>query len=213
MMQRFRQPVNGFTHLTGAVLSACALLWLIFLTHNDPVKLVAVIVYGLSLIILYSASATYHLTNGSERTLLWLERIDHAAIYILIAGCYTPICLTVITGEWRWILLALVWVLALIGVVYKLLFLTQPGVFSLLYYILMASIVFIAPPAVISMIPSQVVVFLVASGIVFFIGALVFGFEKPNPHPLVGHHELWHLFVMTGSALHFVCVVLCLKAS
>lgn len=103
MMQRFRQPVNGFTHLTGAVLSACALLWLIALTHNDPLKLVAVIIYGLSLIILYSASATYHLSHGSERKLLWLERCDHAAIYILIAGCYTPICLTVITGEWRWI--------------------------------------------------------------------------------------------------------------
>ena len=213
MMQRFRQPVNGFTHLTGAVLSACALLWLVLLTHNDPVKLLAVIVYGLSLIILYSASATYHLTHGSDRTLLWLERIDHAAIYILIAGCYTPICLTVITGEWRWILLVLVWVLALIGVVYKMLFLTQPGVFSLLYYMLMASIVFIAPPSVTSMIPSQAVIFLAASGVVFVIGALVFGFEKPNPHPLLGHHELWHLFVMTGSALHFISVVLCLKAA
>ena len=213
MMQRFRQPVNGFTHLTGAVLSACALLWLIFLTHSEPLKLVSVIVYGLSLITLYTASATYHLTYGSATTLLWLERIDHAAIYVLIAGSYTPICLTVITGEWRWILLVLVWVLALIGIIYKLLFLTRPGVFSLLYYMLMASIVFIAPSAVISMVPPQAVVFLVASGIVFFIGALVFGFEKPNPHPLIGHHELWHLFVMTGSTLHFIAVVYCLKLS
>jgi len=213
MMQRFRQPVNGFTHLTGGVLSACALFWLILLTRGSPVKLLSVIVYGLSLITLYTASATYHLTHGSERTLLWLERVDHAAIYVLIAGCYTPICLTVITGEWRWILLILVWTLALIGIVYKLLFLIKPGIFSLLYYMLMASIVFIAPPSVISMVPPEVVVFLVASGIVFFIGALVFGFEKPNPHPLIGHHELWHLFVMTGSALHFVAVVYCLKSS
>jgi hemolysin III len=213
MMQRFRQPVNGFTHLTGGVLSACALIWLILLTRGSPVKLLSVIVYGLSLITLYTASATYHLTHGSERTLLWLERVDHAAIYVLIAGCYTPICLTVITGEWRWILLILVWTLALIGIVYKLLFLIKPGIFSLLYYMLMASIVFIAPPSVISMVPPEVVVFLVVSGIVFFIGALVFGFEKPNPHPLIGHHELWHLFVMTGSALHFVAVVYCLKSS
>jgi hemolysin III len=213
MMQRFRQPVNGFTHLTGAVISVIALFWLILVTHNEPIKLVSVIIYGLSLITLYTASATYHLMYGSKQTLLWLERIDHAAIYVLIAGSYTPICLTVITGEWRWILLSVVWVLAFIGVVYKLLFLTRPGVFSLLYYMLMASIVFIAPPSVISMIPPQAVVFLVASGVVFFIGALVFGFEKPNPHPLVGHHELWHLFVMTGSTLHFISVVYCIKGS
>ena len=211
MMQRFRQPVNGFTHLTGAILSAGALLWLILLTRGDGLKLLAVIIYGLSLITLYTASATYHLTHGSDRTLLWLERIDHAAIYVLIAGCYTPFCLTVITGEWRWILLVLVWVMALIGIVYKLLFLTQPGVFSLLYYMLIASVVFIAPPTVISMIPPQAVVFLAASGIVFVIGALVFGLEKPNPHPLIGHHELWHLFVMTGSVLHFISVLYCLK--
>jgi hemolysin III len=213
MMQRFRQPVNGFTHLTGAVISVCAMFWLILITRGNTLKLLSVIVYGLSLITLYTASATYHLSHGSERKLLWLERIDHAAIYILIAGSYTPICLTVITGEWRWILLVLVWVMAVVGVVYKLLFLTRPGVFSLLYYMLMASIVFIAPPEVISMIPPQAVVFLVASGIVFFVGALVFGFEKPNPHPLVGHHELWHLFVMTGSTLHFIAVVYCIKGA
>lgn len=212
MMQRFRQPVNGFTHLTGAILSIFGLFWLILATHTNPAKLVAVVIYGLSLIILYTASATYHLTHGSKQKLLRLERIDHAAIYVLIAGSYTPICLTVITGEWRWILLVLVWTLALIGVIYKLLYLTKPGLFSLLYYMLMASVVFIAPPSVINMIPSHAVVFLVASGVVFFIGALVFGFEKPNPHPLVGHHELWHLFVMAGSTLHFIAVVICLKA-
>lgn len=210
-MQRFRQPVNGFTHLAGAVISTVALIGLVIIANGDTVKLVSVIIYGLSLIILYTASATYHLMHGSERTLLWLERIDHAAIYILIAGCYTPFCLIVIEGEWRWILLALVWVMALIGVVYKLLFLTTPGIFSLMYYMLMACIVFIAPPDVIGMIPPPAKVFLLASGGVFVVGALVFGFEKPNLHPLLGHHELWHLFVLTGSALHFVAIVYCLQ--
>ncbi len=210
-MHRFRQPVNGFTHLGGAIVSTAALVGLLIIARGDPVKIVAVLIYGFSLIILYSASATYHLVHGSERTLLWLERIDHAAIYILIAGCYTPFCLLVITGEWRWILLIVVWVLALIGVVYKMLFLTSPGMFSLLYYILMASVVFLAPPEVIAMIPPPAAAFLLASGIVFVIGALVFGFEKPNLHPLLGHHELWHLFVLTGSALHFIAILYCLQ--
>lgn len=210
-MQRFRQPVNGFTHLAGAVFSTAALIWLVTIAHGDPVKLVSVIIYGLSLIILYSASATYHLMHGSERTLLWLERIDHAAIYTLIAGCYTPFCLIVIQGEWRWILLAIVWVMALIGVVYKLLFLTTPGVFSLLYYMMMACVVFILPPDVLAMIPPPAKMFLLASGVVFVLGALVFGLEKPNLHPMLGHHELWHLFVMLGSALHFIAILYCLS--
>ena len=211
MMQRFRQPVNGFTHLTAAVLATWALFYLILVTHSNPVKLLAVIIYGLSLITLYGASAIYHLSHGSEQKLLMLERIDHAAIYLLIAGSYTPICLSVITGEWSWILLVLVWVLAVIGIIYKLLFLTNPGIFSLLYYMLMASIVFIAPPSVIQMIPPEAVVLLLTSGVIFIVGALIFGFEKPNPHPLLGHHELWHLFVMTGSALHFVALIYCLR--
>lgn len=211
MMQRFREPVNGFTHLTGAVLSAGALFWLILLTRDNPLKLFSVFIYGVSLVTLYCASAVYHLSHGSEQKLRWLERIDHAAIYLLIAGSYTPICLSVISGEWRWILLILVWVLAFIGIVYKLLFLIKPGVFSLLYYMLMASVVFIAPPSVIAMIPDKAVLFLVASGIVFAVGALVFGFEKPNLHPLIGYHELWHLFVMTGSTLHFIAVIYCLR--
>ncbi|MBI1277258.1 MAG: hemolysin III family protein [Anaerolineaceae bacterium] len=211
MMQRFREPVNGFTHLTGAVFSTGAMLWLIFITRNNPVKLLSALIYGVSLITLYCASAVYHLSHGSDRKLLWLERIDHAAIYLLIAGSYTPICVTVITGEWRWILLVLVWILAIIGIVYKLLFLTKPGVFSLLYYMLMASVVFIAPPAVIAMIPDEAVIFLVVSGVIFAIGAVVFGLEKPNLHPLIGYHELWHLFVMTGSTLHFIAVIICLR--
>ena len=211
MMQRFRQPVNGFTHLTAAVLATWALFYLILVTRSNPVKLLAVIIYGISLITLYGASAIYHLSHGSEQKLLMLERIDHAAIYLLIAGSYTPICLSVITGEWRWILLVLVWVLAVIGIVYKLLFLTNPGIFSLLYYMVMASIVFIAPPSVIAMIPPEAVVLLLTSGVIFIVGALIFGFEKPNPHPLLGHHELWHLFVMTGSALHFVALIYCLR--
>ncbi len=209
-MQRFRQPVNGFTHLAAAILSVIALIWLIFITRSEPLKIFSVLIYGLSLITLYVSSTVYHLSHGSPRTLLWLERIDHAAIYILIAGSYTPFCLLVITGEWRWILLILVWIMALIGVVYKLFFLTRPGLFSLLYYLLMACVVFIAPPSVILMIPQQSIVLLLASGAVFVVGALIFGLEKPNPHPLLGHHELWHIFVMVGSTLHFVSIVYCL---
>src|SRR5688572_11450388 len=95
LMQYFREPVSGLTHLAGALLGVAGLVWLITLTQDDPAKMISMIVYGVSLILLYSASAALHLIKGSERTILWLCRFDHAAIYALIAGTYTPICYNV----------------------------------------------------------------------------------------------------------------------
>ena len=120
MMVRFREPVNGFTHLAGAFLAAFGLILLVGLTRGDLARMISVIIYGTSMILLYLASAVYHLANGSERKILWLRRLDHAAIYILIAGTYTPFCYNVLDGHLRWLMLGLVWGLAIIGVLYKL---------------------------------------------------------------------------------------------
>src|SRR5690349_19401261 len=120
MMQRFREPVNGFTHLAGALFSVIGTLWLIAATWQDPAKMIAVTVYGLSLIAVYSASAALHLSHGSEQKIFQLERFDHAAIYLLIAGTYTPFCYALLSGAWRVGMLILLWGLALAGVIYKL---------------------------------------------------------------------------------------------
>src|SRR3954466_7497456 len=119
-MNRFREPVNGFTHLAGALLAVIGTIWLIAATWQDLAKMIAVAVYGISLIILYSASAMLHLSHGSEQRILQLERFDHAAIYLLIAGTYTPFCYALLTGAWRVGMLVLLWGLALAGVIYKL---------------------------------------------------------------------------------------------
>lgn len=208
---RFREPVNGFTHLFGALAALIGLIWLMSVPHKDAAVTVSVILYGLSMIVLYMSSAVYHLTDGSDNTLFWLQRLDHSAIYVLIAGCYTPICMAVIQGEWRWILLGLVWALALVGVVYKMLFLTKPGVFSLIYYILMACLALLAPQDVLAMIPAEATMLILLSGLVFMMGAVIFGIEKPNLHPKLGYHELWHLLVLAGSTLHFFAVYICLR--
>lgn len=208
---RFREPVNGFTHLFGAFAALVGLIWLMSIPHADAAVTASVIIYGLSLIILYTSSAVYHLNDGSDNTQLWLQRLDHGAIYLLIAGCYTPVCMTVIEGEWRWILLGLVWALALVGIVYKMFFLIKPGVFSLMYYILMACVGLIAPREVLAMIPAEATILILISGLFFLVGAVIFGIEKPNLHPKLGYHELWHLFVLAGSTLHFFAVVVCLK--
>jgi hemolysin III len=209
-MLRFREPVNGFTHLAGAVLASAGMILLVTLTRHDPAKMITVAIYGTSMILLYCASAAYHLTPGPERAIFWLQRIDHAAIYLLIAGSYTPIYFNLLSGNWRWISLALIWSLALLGAAYKLLFLTKPGIFSLLYYIGISLVGLIALPQMIHLIPSSAVPLLVGAGISFLIGCIVFGLEKPNLHPLLGYHELWHLLVLTGTGFHFLAILQCL---
>jgi hemolysin III len=101
-MYRFREPVNGFTHLLGAALGFVGLIYLITLTHNDTPKMISLIIYGVSMIALYLASASFHLYNGSRRNIARLNRIDHAAIYLFIAGSFTPFGYNLLDGRLRW---------------------------------------------------------------------------------------------------------------
>src|SRR3954469_5240283 len=111
-MQRFREPVSGFLHLAGALVALVASVGLSIATWHDPAKMISLVIYGFSLVLVFSASTALHLTRGSEHTLMWLNRFDHAAIYILIAGTYTPFCYNLLDGAWRWGMLILVWGLA-----------------------------------------------------------------------------------------------------
>lgn len=207
-MSRFREPVNGFTHLAGAVLAAVGLLWLALMTHDDAGKLAMVVVYGVSMIALYLASATFHLTKASEQALLWLRRFDHAAIYGMIAGTYTPILYTMLDGGWRWGMLALVWGLAALGATYKLLFLHNGGLFSLLCYVGLGWVGVIALPQAAPNLTVLFIALIVAGGLIYMLGALIFRIQKPNFHPHFGHHEIWHVCVLAGSAFHFAAILL-----
>lgn len=209
-MQRFREPVNGFTHLAGALLAALGLVWLVIITRDHPAKMVSVAIYGLCNIILYSASAAYHLSNGSERKILWLRRLDHAAIYLLIAGSYTPIFYNVLTGNRRWLILSIVWGLALLGVIYKLVFLKDAGYLSLMAYIATGWVGAIPVIQSLDLFPPEAVIMFLISGLIYLSGTIVFGLERPNFHRNFGHHELWHVLVMSGSAIHFVALMRCL---
>ncbi len=208
-MNRFREPVSGFTHLAGALLSAIGLVWLVALTHDDPDKLVSMLVYGFSLIALYSASTVLHLTHGSQRLLNWLRSFDHATIYLLIAGTYTPICYNILSGSWRWGLLSAVWALAEMGIAYKLLFRRRDhSTISTLFYLGMGWMSVIAAPLAIPLLPAGALLLILGGGLLYSVGAVIFAVRRPNFHPYFGFHEVWHLFTMGGSALHFAAIVL-----
>lgn len=206
MINRFREPVNGFTHLVGALLGVPALIVLLILTRHDPPKMLSMLIYGLSLITLYSASTVFHLTKGTPHLVDRLRTVDHAAIYLLIAGSYTPFLYNALAGWWRWGMLGAIWTLAGAGILYKIFGPSQQRVLSVLLYIGLGWFAVLILPKALSVLATGAVVLIVAGGVVYSLGALIFALKWPDRHPTWGHHEIWHLFVLAGSACHFAAV-------
>jgi hemolysin III len=204
-MRRLREPANGLTHLAGALLAVGALAALVRLAVGAGTlrHLVACAVFGLSLVGLYTASALYHLLPLSARGVARLRRLDHVMIFALIAGTYTPFCLLALGGGWRWGLLALIWGLALGGMLLKLRWMRAPVWLSTALYVLLGWAALLAAPAFLRALPGRALGWVVAGGLIYTLGALIFALERPTPRRgAFGAHALWHLFVLAGSACH-----------
>ena len=205
-----REPINGFTHLGGAILSFVGLLALVIKTtliNPSIVDISAVIIFGISLILLYSASATYHLVVASEKVISFLRRIDHSMIFVLIAGSYTPFCLIGLKGVTGWISFIIVATIAICGILFKMIWFKCPRWISTCIYIGMGWIsVFLIKPLSNS-IPLEGVFLLVLGGIFYTIGAIIYGI-KPEALKFkkLGFHEIFHIFILLGSLCHFFAV-------
>ena len=205
---KLREPFSGLSHLSGAILGIAALVVLVSVARGDPWHLSGFVVYGASLILLYLASALYHLLPVSDRHVARLRMFDHISIYLLIAGTYTPICLVPLRGGWGWSLFGVVWGLALFGILAELCWRSAPYWLSLLLYLIMGWLVLIALGPLSRILPGAAIGWLVAGGVVYTIGAVVFALERPRIWPgIFGAHDLWHVFVLGGSACHFVLML------
>lgn len=202
-----REPVSGLTHLGAAVAALIGLIVLLVVGRGNPMKEVALLIYGLSLILLLSASAAYHLVNSSPRVVGWLRKLDHSAIYLLIAGTYTPICLYFFTGFWRWGILLIVWTMAVVGVGVKLFVIRAPRWVTAGVYLVMGWLSIFAIGEIVKNMPAGAIAWLVAGGLMFSLGAIIYIFKKPDPWPGVfGFHEIWHIFVILGCLAHFILI-------
>ena len=205
-----REPVSGFTHLAGAILSFVGLLALVIKTAmNDPtiLSLTAVIIFGISMILLYSASATYHLVVSSDKVIKFLRKLDHSMIFILIAGSYTPFCLIALEETSGIALFCVVSGIAIAGVLFKMLWFNCPRWLSTSIYIGMGWIsIFIIGPLSKAISP-QGVFYLALGGIFYTIGGIIYGLKpKFLNFKYLGFHDIFHIFVMLGSLTHFYCV-------
>lgn len=205
-----REPINGFTHLGGAILSFAGLLALVIkttLTSPTIVDITAVIIFGISLVLLYSASATYHLVVASDKVISFLRKVDHSMIFILIAGSYTPFCLIALNGIEGWITFGIVSGIAICGVVFKMVWFNCPRWLSTSVYIGMGWIsVFIVIPLYKSIALGGILL-LLAGGISYTIGAIIYGLKpKALKFKNLGFHEIFHIFILIGSLCHYIAV-------
>ncbi len=208
MFSKFREPVSGLTHLGGAIASAGGLAALLIVGWQSMEKVVSVFVYGLSLIGLFTASATYHLARVKPPTLTLLRKIDHSAIYLLIAGTYTPFCLNAFSGFYRWGLLAIVWSIAAVGILIKVFYIHAPRWISAGVYVLMGWLCVAAIREMTTALAPFTLGWLLAGGIVYTLGAVVYATKIFDFAPgKFGFHEVWHIFALVGALLHFVAVM------
>lgn len=209
MLQKLREPVSGLTHLIGAIVSAIGMVILVISAINKGTAsyIVSVSIFGLSLVLLYTASSLYHLLSISEKGIKILRKIDHMMIYILIAGTYTPVCLIGLKGRLGLGLLIGIWTLAVIGIVLKVVWFNAPRWIYTSFYVIMGWLAVIAIVPLIRTIPLTGFVLLAAGGIFYTIGAIIYGLRWPlRNSKYFGFHEIFHIFVMLGSLSHYILV-------
>jgi hemolysin III len=194
---------NCATHGMGLALSiaGCALLVTLAALRGNPWHIVACSVYGATLVCLYSASTIYHGVRSRRWKRVW-RVIDHSAIYLLIAGTYTPFTLVSLRGAWGWSLFGIVWGLTLVGILFKVWFVDRVPVISTIVYLLMGWLAVIAIKPVLAAVPLAAIAWLAAGGLLYTAGVAFFAWEK-----LPYHHAIWHAFVLAGSVCHYVAVL------
>lgn len=209
-MKYIREPINGLTHLCGAILSFVALLAMVIkasLTTESALAIGAVIAFGVSMMLLYSASATYHMVIAKDKVIAFLRKLDHSMIFILIAGTYTPFCLISLNGVTGWVLFSIITFVALCGVLFKMIWFNCPRWLSTMIYIVMGwMVIFVASPLS-EVLSSTGLFLLVLGGVLYTVGGIIYG-AKPSflKSHYMGFHEIFHIFIMLGSTVHFLCV-------
>lgn len=206
---KLKDPGSAITHFIGMLMAMFAATPLILraMRAPDTVHVISLSIFIVSMILLYAASTTYHTFDLSERTNKILKKLDHCMIFVLIAGSYTPICLIVLHDRTGFMLLALVWSIAILGIIFKLCWVTCPKWVSSVLYIAMGWVCVLAFTQILNSLPAAAFNWLLAGGIIYTVGGIIYALKLPifnAHHKYFGSHEIFHLFVMAGSICHFI---------
>lgn len=209
MKLKMKEPVNTLTHFILFMAAIVGLIFLIILSKNDLSKLITMTIYGLSMIMLYGASSLYHWVKTTPQKELILKKVDHIAIYFLIAGSYTPVFYYGLEGTWRWAMLSAVWILAMIGMALKIWFIHAPRYVSSAFYVSLGWIALVPFLQLIKNLPLGAIVLMAVGGVVYTMGAIIYATKMFDFFPKrFGFHEVFHLFIAAGSVVHYLMVLI-----
>ncbi len=213
-MAKVRDLVSGLTHCIGAALSLVGLVLLIVFAaiYGNAYHVVSFTIFGVGLFLLYLFSTLYHWLNISEKGITVFRKFDHIMIYILIAASYTPVCLVSLRGPWGWSLFGVIWGLAVLGTILSAIWIKAPRSITTTIYIIMGWVVIIAIYPLIQVFKEannlKSLIWLVAGGIFYTIGGIIYALKIPKTKwKGFGFHEIFHIFVMLGSACHYWFVI------
>lgn len=197
------EKFNVFTHLGAAVLALPAAIVLIVLAAlgGDAWRVASISIYGLTLVLLYSLSTLYHGLRGRHKIVL--RKLDHESVYLLIAGSYTPFCLVTLRGPWGWTLFGVVWGLAVIGGVQELRPIGQARILSMVIYLLMGWVALVALVPLLRALGTAGFAWVAMGGVFYTVGIVFYALGSR----LSWAHGVWHLFVIAGSAIHYVAIL------
>lgn len=205
-ISKLREPVNGLTHFIGVILAIVSSF--ILLNREDPVvtgiHLISFSIFSASQFFLFLASTLYHWIPASDRKLIVLRKIDHIMIFVSIAGSYTPICLIILGGTLGYIVLVVVWTIALAGFFIKVFWLDAPRKLYTAIYLAMGWLVILVIYPLYNAMPDGSMIWLGLEALFYTTGAIIYAIKKPDPFPgIMGFHEIFHIFILLGAFSHF----------
>lgn len=209
MKLKLKDPGSAITHFIAMISAIGASVPLLLKASREPGKLhvLALAIFIDSMILLYAASTLYHTLDISEKVNRILKKIDHMMIFVLIAGTYTPVCMIVLGNKTGWMMLGLVWGIAVAGIILQMIWIDCPKWFSSIIYIAMGWVCVLAMTQLVAALQGAAFWWLLSGGIIYTIGGVIYALKLPifnKKHKNFGSHEIFHLFVMAGSLCHYI---------
>jgi hemolysin III len=203
---RSQEKISCYSHLIGVFAAVAGTVYLIYIVRVSVAHVVVSLVYGFSAILLFSTSAAYHALKQNENEISIWRKLDHIAIFFMIAGTYTPVCYVYLSGYWKWSIIIIQWTLVIAGLFLKFFYLRAPRYFSTAIYLLMGWIGIMPIKELLAAMPPNAVFYLFVGGISFTVGAILYAIRKPVFRSGIGFHEIFHLFVLLGGAFHYLLI-------
>jgi len=204
--------INFYSHLAGAVASLAGYIVLLCASGGDVTKIVLSSIYSICAIFIFACSSIYHGQKAEDDDTNPWRKLDHIAIFFMIAGTYTPISWIYLDVYWRWSIIGAQWLLVILGLVFKLVYIKGPRWLTIAIYLLMGWMALIPLGQLLAAMPFSSIALLFAGGVAYSVGAVIYAIKKPNPFPgIFGFHEIFHFLVIIGAVLHYLMVYVAIK--